>query len=214
MSTHLTHLVERATAANDKNETLTSSTMSSSEMASAMILLATGVLRATVTDEEAQYWRGTLLQYPAPAIRWAFLEYLRTGKYFPRPADIVELLDQWIRDRRDEHEAQKRRLEAATLETARRHGDLFGWGDVLQRCKALLERMAMPAAPEGQRQRLKEQVRPLTRKSMRDIMEPRIIPEARREQLRQQAASLKRPVTPAEGVGESIVPTQQGGRKG
>jgi hypothetical protein len=45
-----------------------------------------------ILPEEPRLWRKIFGSERVEKLEWAFDEYMRIGKYFPRPADIVELL--------------------------------------------------------------------------------------------------------------------------
>ena len=56
-------------------------------------LMRTGLLFSrSLTVEEAQVWKDFLVTYSPEAIEYAFENWQRNGKFFPKPADILELI--------------------------------------------------------------------------------------------------------------------------
>ena len=87
----------------------------------------------SLTPEEAQVWKDFLASYPSLAIDWAFENWQRNGHYFPKPAQILEL----IRAYHVEHkETSPPRYE--------HHGEGFGEGDVLALWKIYQEKYPHP----------------------------------------------------------------------
>jgi len=54
-----------------------------------------------LTVEEAQVWKDFLASYPSGAIEYAFENWQRNGKFFPKPADILELIRAYHIDHRE-----------------------------------------------------------------------------------------------------------------
>jgi hypothetical protein len=54
-----------------------------------------GVFNRELTEQDFEMWQKLLANYPLPAIEWAFENWTRNGKAFPRPANILELIAAW-----------------------------------------------------------------------------------------------------------------------
>jgi hypothetical protein len=57
-------------------------------------------------------------------IEQAFVEHLRLGKFFPKPAEIIERSNSIMRVRREQREAEERRRELAERKRAVLRGEI------------------------------------------------------------------------------------------
>jgi hypothetical protein len=93
-----------------------------------MRLLATcrGLFAKELTPEEAAYWREFLNSYSLEELRYAFDNWQRNGQFFPKPSDIVQLVDVFRKSitRRIGHPGCDELCKS-------RHGRGYGEGDVL-----------------------------------------------------------------------------------
>jgi len=48
--------------------------------------------------EAVAFWKESLEKYPAERIERAFKEHLRTSEFFPKPSQIIELLQEYAYD--------------------------------------------------------------------------------------------------------------------
>ena len=48
-----------------------------------------------ITKDEAAIWKKCLESFPSKAIESAFENYHREGRYFPKPRDIIERIEDW-----------------------------------------------------------------------------------------------------------------------
>jgi hypothetical protein len=156
---------------------------STSQMSSVMILasldLAVAVMKTELTKPEVQLWRELLQPYPATAIQWAFREYLKAAVFFPKPADIIALIDTWKRNERRRVEDEKKRADDEETARRRARGETFGWAQIVKQYKHIFDKMAMPEP---------EPTRRVIRKGAVEIE----ISSGRRQQLREQVEELKR----------------------
>lgn len=53
----------------------------------------TGFYGKSLEKSDITFWLNALESYPPPAIHDALLEYTKVGKFAPRPAHIIEILD-------------------------------------------------------------------------------------------------------------------------
>ena len=53
---------------------------------------AAKVFSRDITATEYKLWTGILCDYTDPAVEWAFSSWTRTGRFFPKPAEILELI--------------------------------------------------------------------------------------------------------------------------
>jgi hypothetical protein len=58
-----------------------------------MLDLAGQIHRQEVLPSEVKFWSEAFKNEKPESLAWAFREHLRTGKFFPKPADITELLE-------------------------------------------------------------------------------------------------------------------------
>lgn len=57
----------------------------------------------TVSPEEFEIWEQCLDHQPMPAIDYAFDAWQRNGRWFPKPADILQLIAVWKDGRPDKN---------------------------------------------------------------------------------------------------------------
>lgn len=62
-----------------------------------MLDLAAKMTNYELMPQEGRLWAETLSRHPAEAIEWAFIEYLKVGQFFPKPAEILERIATWHR---------------------------------------------------------------------------------------------------------------------
>lgn len=87
------HLTVRSNA---MNVSKTSSTKSSEEAVAHGLRLSAGLKQVDLTKVVIDYWRDALAEYQSRMIEAAFYKYWKTGKFFPVPADIIELIREQI----------------------------------------------------------------------------------------------------------------------
>ncbi len=93
------------------------------------LMLMAQIFSKELIPEEVTAWKVALSKQPAPAIEWAFKDYLEAGQYFPRPAEISERIQQWHRERK-------------ALETDR----------LMEDCRQTRERLQAEGLPNGEEQ--------------------------------------------------------------
>lgn len=59
------------------------------------ILLCADLFHEEMTEAKALFWKETLSEYPPVAIEWAFQNWNRNGDFFPKPRDIIRLIETW-----------------------------------------------------------------------------------------------------------------------
>lgn len=69
-------------------------------------------------EDEVQLWKELLADQPQAGLEWAFREHIRTSKFFPKPAEIIELVSSWKAKITDA--AKQRAAEESTKEFNRR----------------------------------------------------------------------------------------------
>lgn len=67
----------------------------STETIKKAILLAADLFHEEMTEAKATFWKETLSEYPPTAIGWAFQNWNRNGDFFPKPRDIIRLIETW-----------------------------------------------------------------------------------------------------------------------
>lgn len=85
-----------------------------------------------MTVEEAEVWKKKLSHYSDSAIEYAFEAWERNGKFFPKPAEIIELID------------AHNQSHLAPLPRYENHGGGLNEKDVLAMYKLFLERWPKP----------------------------------------------------------------------
>lgn len=71
-------------------------TQTPSESSLANCLMRTSLLFSRVlTAEEGAAWKTFLSPYSSKGIEWAFGEWQKTGKFFPKPKEILDLLEEF-----------------------------------------------------------------------------------------------------------------------
>lgn len=83
------------------------------------LVVTASVMNKDFTKAEAQLWGELVGHYPAAKIEKAFREYLREGKFFPKPADIIERIREYILDEQPSP-AEKVRMELAEYDAKRK----------------------------------------------------------------------------------------------
>lgn len=58
-----------------------------------MLDLAGQIHRQDVTAAEVRFWSEEFKNEKPVVLEWAFREHLRTGKFFPKPGDITDLIE-------------------------------------------------------------------------------------------------------------------------
>jgi hypothetical protein len=53
------------------------------------------VFNRELSEQDFETWQKLLGNYPLEAISWAFENWSRNGKMFPKPANILELIGAW-----------------------------------------------------------------------------------------------------------------------
>jgi hypothetical protein len=91
----------------EDGETQMSSEMSSEERCLRVTAL---IFSKDLTTEEAQVWRNVLSRYSAKAIDYAFDQWNRKESFFPKPAQITEILDAYVLS----HEPPRQRIYEPT----------------------------------------------------------------------------------------------------
>ena len=139
-------------------------------------------LRAELTPEAVQLWKHLLEPFPIEEIRSAFLEHIKTERFFPLPAEILTSIAASQRYKCDKEAERQTWEEKKRIEAARAAGQLVGIAEIR---KALMD--VVTAAPQITPVpvpivRPKPFSQPLTEEQRRD----------RFEMLRRQASSLAR----------------------
>jgi len=146
-------------------------------MIAACLDLAASVMRTELTSGEVQFWRVTLEPFQIPAIQWAFQEFLRTGTFFPKPAEILGLVERWNAAENNRREIERKRLDEIETEARRARGETFGWDQVVKEFKEVFDKMIMPEAPRAT----------VVKQGNREIR----IPSERRQELKKQTEEIK-----------------------
>ena len=171
----------KAANGNGSSITRVSSATLSQRLLGTIALLST-VMGKELTPAESQLWKELLSSYPIEAVEWAAREHIKNAVYFPKPAEIISLISLWRRNKRERIEEERQRgPRSAQTERRRARGETYGWADILQDFKHLLEKVTMPESPRAARARavLKKQEREL-----------QVTPQ-RRQELNQQAEALR-----------------------
>jgi len=93
-------------------------------------LTRTGLLFSrSLTVEEAQVWKDFLSSYPSSAIEYAFENWQRNGHYFPKPAQILELIRAYHVEHRSDY-----------VERYEHHGEGYNEADVIALMKLYREK--------------------------------------------------------------------------
>lgn len=112
-----------------------------------MLDMACNVYGRTLDPSETIVWRELLIQEPADAVQWAFLEHLKKGQFFPKPAEIVSLIHTFQDRQRKAEQERSKFSERERLEQARQNGQLVGLEEVARIMTEAVERVKkMPSA--------------------------------------------------------------------
>jgi hypothetical protein len=97
-------------------------------------LMRTGLLFSrSLTVEEAQVWKDFLSSYPSLAIEYAFENWQRNGHYFPKPAQILELIRAYSIEHRSDY-----------VHRYEHHGEGYSAADVILLWKIFHEKYPDP----------------------------------------------------------------------
>jgi hypothetical protein len=58
-----------------------------------MLKTCRGMFAKELTDEEVRVWNDFLREYSLPELRYAFENWVRNSRFFPKPKDIVDLVE-------------------------------------------------------------------------------------------------------------------------
>jgi len=67
----------------------------SEETVKRAILLCAELFHEEMTAAKAEFWKEILSEYPPAGVEWAFQNWNRNGSYFPKPRDIIQLINAW-----------------------------------------------------------------------------------------------------------------------
>src|ERR1700690_212376 len=59
------------------------------------IQVSAEILHEEMTDNKAMYWKELLLYEPAAGVVWAFEKWTKSADFFPKPKDILGLIQTW-----------------------------------------------------------------------------------------------------------------------
>lgn len=88
-----------------------------------MLDLAAQITRQEIQPGEARFWQETFQNERPEMLEWAFREFLKTAHFFPKPADIQEL----IAAKRSEAQADLYDREEEQRQRWAQHGCMSGW---------------------------------------------------------------------------------------
>ncbi len=109
------------------------------------------ILKADLTSMEMETWMDLLRPYPSPMIQKSFHQFLKTGIFFPKPAEIIGLIESYQKIERERVATEERKAERARVEAARGTGEVWGWGDVLRSFRDVLTDAARKALHGGKK---------------------------------------------------------------
>jgi hypothetical protein len=64
------------------------------------LYLAGSIMGKEVTPAEVSFWKETLEKYPVEKVDWAFRAYLERESFFPKPGQILTLIEEKIKSER------------------------------------------------------------------------------------------------------------------
>ena len=91
----------------------------------AMLQTCQGLFARELTDEEAGFWAGFMREYSLAELQFAFDNWNRNGRFFPKPKDIAEQCDVYRMKAR-----QRAGYPECDAECKSRHGRGYGINDV------------------------------------------------------------------------------------
>lgn len=115
------------------------------------------LMRKELTPGELLLWGQILSNCQIEGLRWAFATYVRGSKFFPVPAEIIELYSTWVRDQREKKREAEARAEREETERRRARGETCGIEILHDFAKQLSVEKAMPTADPNRRDILQEQ---------------------------------------------------------
>jgi hypothetical protein len=106
------------------------------------------VTKKELTPGELLLWEQLLSSYQTEGVQWAFMEYLRTGKFFPAPGEITELYSIWVTEENNKKRDAAARRDREETERRRARGETIGIHDVLREFNEIVSAKKMPAAAD------------------------------------------------------------------
>jgi hypothetical protein len=100
--------------------------------------LAAQLMKVEIAPAEARFWSEMFRNESPEMLEWAFREYLRTAKFFPKPADITLL----IADRKTAIRAMRQEYRPIDREALLREQESPEWQAASAEARALLARIA------------------------------------------------------------------------
>jgi len=115
------------------------------------VTMTAQMLKTELTTQEQAMWVQLLRPYPLPLIQKSFHQFLKTGIFFPKPAEIIGLIESYQKIERERVATEERKAERARVEAARATGEVWGWGDVLRSFRDVMTDAARKALHSGKK---------------------------------------------------------------
>jgi hypothetical protein len=103
------------------------------------------VTRKELAPAELLLWERLLENCHLDGLEWAFAEYLRGNKFFPVPAEILELYATWVTTEENKRRDASERAEREETERRRARGETFGIAEVGHEFNRIVSEKAIPA---------------------------------------------------------------------
>ena len=100
--------------------------------------------KVELTPELSKEWLRVLSVHPAESIETAFRRWREGSRFFPAISEILELIQDWHRVRREEREEEEHRQEKLRTEQARARGELIEFADIRDLCRKVAARVGGP----------------------------------------------------------------------
>jgi hypothetical protein len=110
--------------------------------------------KVDLPQELSKEWLRVFSVHPAEAIEAAFRKWREMSRFFPAISEMLELIQDWHRVKREEREEAERRHEKLRTEQARARGELIEFADIRDLCRKVaaevgsqvpgIEQMAKP----------------------------------------------------------------------
>jgi hypothetical protein len=124
-----------------------------------MLDLAAKMTSYELMPEEGRLWAQKLSNQPPEAIEWAFSNFLETGRYFPKPAEISERIKLWHTQRK-QSETDRLMDECRQTREKLKEAGLLSGEDQIQDLRTRILQVArkLPDTPPTRRQELKQRL--------------------------------------------------------
>lgn len=148
------------------------------------VTMTAQMLKTEVTTQEQAMWVQLLRPYPLPLVQKSFHQFLKRGLFFPKPAEIISIVESYERENRDRLAEEQRKAERAELKAAQDAGETWGWADVVKKFSSVMSAVTRRKIAEGK-----------TMPRAVDVNDERVIvitPAARQRVKEQAAEALRR----------------------